>query len=82
MNSRKVRELMVKLAACKSTSHQYPHVPLRQGLARNLPLTSLKLVSEKPSLRSIRVPSDLHRGRPLALAARIRWAAMVSLLGG
>lgn len=36
------------------------------------PLTSLKLVSENPSLRSIKVPSDLHRGRPLALAARIR----------
>ena len=36
------------------------------------PLTSLKLDSENPSLRSIRVPSDLHRGRPLELAARMR----------
>lgn len=43
------------------------------------PLTSQRLVSAKPSLRSMSVPSDLHRGRPPELAARILCAAISGL---
>lgn len=42
------------------------------------PLTSHRLLSEKPSLRSMSVPSDLQRSRPLELAARILCAAILS----
>ena len=46
--------------------------PSASAVPGSSPLTSLKLDSENPSLRSIRVPSDLHLGRPLELAARMR----------
>lgn len=44
----------------------------------DLLLTSARLASDTPSLRSMSVPSDLQRGReePLVLVALIRWAAM------
>lgn len=40
------------------------------------PLTSVRLASDTPSLRSTSVPSDLQRGREVLLAL-IRWAAMM-----
>lgn len=43
------------------------------------PLTLQRLVSAKPSPRSMSVPSDLHRGRPPELAARILCAAISGL---
>lgn len=41
------------------------------------PLTSVRLASDTPSLRSMSVPSDLQRGREVLLLALIRWAAMM-----
>lgn len=43
-------------------------------------MTSVRLDSDTPSLRSISVPSDLQRGREVMLVvvvALIRWAAMI-----
>lgn len=41
-------------------------------------ITSARLASDTPSLRSMSVPSDLQRGReePVVVVALIRWAAM------
>ena len=66
--------LNVNVAACKERSPwvlELLQTPA-STVPRSSPLTSLKLASENPSLRSIKVPSDLHRGRPLELAARMR----------
>lgn len=43
------------------------------------PLTSVRLASDTPSVRSMSVPSDLQRGREvlLVVVALIRWAAML-----
>lgn len=48
-----------------------------------VPLTSLRLASETDSLRSMSVPSDLHRGRAellVVILALIRWDAMFWLV--
>lgn len=48
------------------------------SLHKSAPLTSVRVASVTPSLKSMRVPSDLQRGRAVLVVFFILWAAILS----